>query len=54
MRPKTVSFEIKAEDLAYYDEDAGGWKVEQREYTFYVGSSSRASDLYLEGTFRVR
>ncbi|MEW6552858.1 MAG: glycoside hydrolase family 3 C-terminal domain-containing protein [Actinomycetota bacterium] len=51
---KTVSFDIKGGDLAYYDEDAGAWKTEQREYAFYVGSSSRASDLYLEGTFRVR
>jgi beta-glucosidase len=51
---KTVSFDIKAEDLAYYDGDTGAWKVEQREYVFFVGSSSRASDLHLEGTFRVR
>lgn len=51
---KTVSFDIRGEDLAYYDEEAGAWKVERREYAFYVGSSSRASDLHLEGTFRVR
>ena len=49
----TVSLEIKAEDLAYYDADAGSWVVEEAEYTLYVGSSSRAEDLHLSGTFTV-
>jgi beta-glucosidase len=50
---KTVSFEIRAADLAYYDVDAGRWVVEETEYTVYVGSSSRAEDLRLSGTFTI-
>lgn len=50
---KTVSLEIKAEDLAYYDVGAGDWKTEETEYTVYVGSSSRAQDLHLSATFRI-
>lgn len=51
---KTVSFELTAQSLAYYDVDAGGWKVEETEYDLFIGSSSRAADLHLEGGFRVR
>ncbi len=50
---KKVSFEVKAQDLAYYDVDAAGWKVEEGEYTVYVGSSSRGADLHLSGIFTV-
>ena len=50
---KTASFEVKAEDLAYYDVDAGGWVVDEAEYIVYVGSSSRVEDLHLRGIFRV-
>jgi beta-glucosidase len=50
---KTVSFDLKAEDLAYYDVDAGGWEVEEVEYAVYVSSSSRVEDLHLSGIFRV-
>ena len=42
---KTVSFEIKIEDLAYYDTDTKSWKVEVLEYEVYAGSSSRKDDL---------
>ncbi len=51
---RTVSFELAARDLAYYDVSAGAWRVEAAEYDIFIGSSSRLSDLRLEGTFRVR
>jgi beta-glucosidase len=50
---KTVSFEIKAADLAYYDTGSGEWVVEEIVYTVYVGSSSRAEDLHLSDTFTI-
>jgi beta-glucosidase len=50
---RTVSFELKAEDLAYYDVESKTWVVEEGEYTVYVGSSSRTEDLHLEDTFTV-
>jgi len=50
---RTVSFELKAADLAYYDVDDAAWKVEEGEYTLYVASSSRTEDLHLSGTFRI-
>jgi beta-glucosidase len=50
---KTVSFEVKVQDLAYYDVAAGDWKVEEGEYDVFIASSSRASDLHLEGIFHV-
>jgi beta-glucosidase len=49
---KTVTVEIKAKDLAYYNESANAWEVEEIEYTLYAGPSSRKEDL-LEQTFRV-
>ena len=42
---KTVNFEIKAEDLDYYNPDKKQWEVEEIEYEVYLGSSSRANDL---------
>jgi len=50
---KTVSFAIRAADLACYDVESGRWKVEEGEYTVYVGSSSRAGDLHLSDTFTI-
>jgi beta-glucosidase len=50
---KTVSFDIRAGDLAYYDPDEKGWVVEEIEYPVRVGSSSREADLYLSDGFRV-
>ncbi len=49
----TATFVLRAEDLAYYDVDAGDWRVEEGEYKVYVGSSSRAEDLNLEGIFSI-
>jgi beta-glucosidase len=51
---KTVSLEVKAEDLAYYDVDSGDWVVEEIDYTAYVGPSSRQEDLTLSDTFRIK
>ena len=42
---KTFTKEILAKDLAYYDVDAGEWKVEVIEYLLHVGSSSKMDDL---------
>ncbi|GAA6000877.1 hypothetical protein JCM10207_004702 [Rhodosporidiobolus poonsookiae] len=38
---KTVSFELRNKDLAYYDVVSAGWKVPEGEFTVSVGSSSR-------------
>jgi beta-glucosidase len=50
---KTGLIEVKAEDLAYYDIDAGAWETEEIEYVVYVGPSSRYEDLQLSDTFKV-
>ena len=50
---KTLSFEIRAEDLAYYDVKSGTWRIEEIEYTVYVGPSSRKEDLILTETFKI-
>jgi beta-glucosidase len=50
---KTVTFEVEARDLAYYDTAAGDWKVEEGEYTVFIGSSSRAEDLHLRAAFTI-
>jgi beta-glucosidase len=47
----TVPLEVRAADLAYWDVDAGAWRVEPIEYGVHVGPSSR--ELPLEGSFRV-
>ncbi len=49
---KTVTFTLRAEQLAYYDETQHGWAVEPIGYMALVGSSSRASDL-LSAPFRI-
>ena len=48
---KTVSFPLRAADLAFWDTAAGGWEVEAITYDVAVGSSSR--DLPLAGSFAV-
>jgi beta-glucosidase len=48
---QTVSFDLHASDLAFWDDAAGGWEVEPITYAVQVGSSSR--DLPLTGTFAV-
>lgn len=48
----TVSFEINAKDLAYYDTGSRGWVVEPIDYVVSVGSSSR--DLPVNATVSVR
>jgi len=49
---KTLSLEVKAQDLAYYNVEKGAWEIEEIQYPLQVGSSSRARDLLTE-TFRV-
>lgn len=50
---KTVSFELNAKELAYYNMELNDWEIEEIEYIASVGSSSRADDLKLSQTFRV-
>lgn len=47
---KTVSFEILANDLAWYNPNNKSWQVENMQYEIYVGGSSIAEDL-LKDTF---
>ena len=49
---RTVSFELKPADLAYWDTESNGWVIEEIEYLVYVGSSSRPGDLLSE-SFKV-
>ena len=50
---KTALIELRAEDLAFYNADAGTWEVEEIGYIVFVGPSSRQDDLKLSETFRV-
>ncbi len=50
----TLCLEMEASNLAYYDTGSSTWKVEEIEYTVYVGSSSREEDLHLSDTFRIK
>jgi beta-glucosidase len=49
---KTVQFELKTRDLAYYDAGRSEWVVEAIEYGVHAGTSSR--DLPLATSFRVQ
>ena len=49
---KTVSLEIPASDLAYYDVASSAWVVEPIEYQVLAGPSSRDSDL-LKDKFKI-
>jgi beta-glucosidase len=46
---KTLTMEVGAADLAYYDVDSSSWKIEEKEYTIYVGPSSNRKDLIEDG-----
>ncbi|HEY8516925.1 MAG TPA: glycoside hydrolase family 3 C-terminal domain-containing protein [Candidatus Binatia bacterium] len=48
----TVVLEVPAAELAYWDEGAGAWRIEDVEYVAWVGGSSR--DLPLRASFRVK
>ena len=49
---KTVDFEVKMEDLAWYDPEARQWKVEEMDYELFVGPSSEADKL-IQASFKV-
>jgi len=49
---KTLSFELKAQELAYYNSGASAWEVEEIEYIVYIGPSSKKDEL-LSGAFKV-
>ena len=49
---KVVPFEVKIDDLAWYDPEAKEWKVEEMEYELYMGPSSSADQL-LKDEFEV-
>jgi len=40
---KTVTLDLKASDLAFYDEAAKAWTLENDTYTLQVGTSSNPS-----------
>jgi beta-glucosidase len=48
---RTVAFDVRAADLAYWDTAAAAWVVEPITYDVRVGPSSR--DLPLHGTFTI-
>ncbi|HIH96901.1 MAG TPA: glycosyl hydrolase [Thermoplasmata archaeon] len=48
---KTVTFELKPDELAYYNLDITGWEVEPIRYPVYVGASSR--DMRLRDMFEI-
>jgi beta-glucosidase len=47
---KTIEFEIKKDDLAFFDENLGNWTVEEGIFKILVGSSSR--DIRLKKSFK--
>jgi len=50
---KTLSFELKAQELAYYNASASRWDVEEIEYLVYVGPNSKKENL-LSDSFKVK
>ncbi|MFX1489383.1 MAG: glycoside hydrolase family 3 C-terminal domain-containing protein, partial [Promethearchaeota archaeon] len=44
---KTVTINLKAKDLAYYNTDKQEWVIERIEYLIFVGPSSRTEDLLI-------
>ncbi len=42
---RRLHFEVPVKDLAWYDDKAGEWKIEEMEYELYLGASSRKEDL---------
>lgn len=50
---KPVSFEVKPEELAYYDVGTKSWILEEIEYSVFVGSSSRPQDLLMKDVFKI-
>jgi len=46
---KLVKFQIKPEDLAFFDEESCDWKIESGKFKVLIGSSSR--DIHLESEF---
>ncbi|WP_044296504.1 glycoside hydrolase family 3 C-terminal domain-containing protein [Robinsoniella peoriensis] len=51
---KTVSFELEKRAFAYFDMEAGDWKVENADYEIQIGKSSRdivaAASVHVEST----
>lgn len=43
---KRITFEVPANDLAWYNPENKEWQVEEMEYEVYVGSSSRSNDRF--------
>ena len=48
---RTVSFNVPAEELAFWDAGSGGWIVEPGEFEVMAGSSS--ADIRSAGPFRI-
>jgi len=49
---KTVSLQVSAEDLAWYNPETQHWEIEVMDYEIYVGGSSASADL-LTSNFNV-
>jgi len=49
---RTVTLEVKAENLAYWDKDKNGWVVEEIDYIVFVGPSSAQKDL-ISDSFKI-
>ena len=49
---KTVSLQVSAQDLAWYNPDTQQWEIEVMNYEIYVGGSSASTDL-LTSNFNV-
>ena len=49
---KKVDFEVKMEDLAWYDPEVKEWKIEEMEYELYIGASSEEAKL-LKDSFTI-
>jgi beta-glucosidase len=48
-----VTFTVKVPELAFFDQNAGRWSVDDGRYSIQVGSSSADSDLPLQGDVSV-
>jgi beta-glucosidase len=50
---KTVAMPIKIADLAFFDEVAGRWAVDQGAYGIQISTSSADADIQVQGTINV-
>lgn len=51
---QTLTFPIRAKDMATYSSESGSWSIPSGEFKFSIGSSSRMKDLPVSVTVQVR